>query len=109
MTTNRLSPDKFIIAMFQLYHSLHQAKKNADGNCKLAVETLQDSNLSSKSVSITRSHCFHFPNSNISVIPYTDAPTGKTFSLCFNTTQNFNSRLSVNLWVLSVPHQVNVR
>ena len=55
---NRLSPDKFIIAMFQLlYHSLHQPKKDTDGNCKLAVETL---NLSSKSVFITRSHCFHF-------------------------------------------------
>ena len=27
-----------------------QAKKNADGDCKLAVETLQDSNLSSKCV-----------------------------------------------------------
>ena len=39
-----LTPDKFMI--------LHQAKKkNADGDCKLAVEALQDSNLSSKSVS----------------------------------------------------------
>ena len=60
------------------------SKKNADGDCKLAVETLQDSNLSSKSVSklsITRSQCFHFPNSNISVIPYTHVPTGKTFRL----------------------------
>ena len=38
-----LTPDKFMI--------LHQAKKNADGDCKLAVEVLQDSNLSSKSVS----------------------------------------------------------
>ena len=46
---DRLSPDKFMIAM---YHSLHQAsKKNADGDCKLAVEIFEDSNLSSKSVS----------------------------------------------------------
>ena len=66
--------------MIAMYHSLHQAQKNADGDCKLAVESLQDSNLSSKSVS-TRSQCFHFPNSNISVIPYTHVPTGKTFHL----------------------------
>ena len=66
---DRLSPDKFMIAM---YHSLPQAQKNADGDCKLVVETLQDSNLSSKSVSkfvYKKSQCFHFPNSNISVIP----------------------------------------
>ena len=43
---DRLSSETFIIAMFQLlYHSLHQAQKNADGDCKLAVETMQDSNL----------------------------------------------------------------
>ena len=41
-----LSPDKFMIAM-----SSSGSKKNADGDCKLAVEELQDSNLSSKSVS----------------------------------------------------------
>ena len=34
-----------------------------------------------QNLSITRSQCFHFPNSNISVIPYTYVPTGKTFSL----------------------------
>ena len=82
MITSGHDTGKFIFAMFQLlYHSLHQAKKSVDGDCKLAVETLQDSNLSSKSVSKTRSHCFHFPNSNISVIPYTHVPTGKTFGL----------------------------
>ena len=73
-----LSLDKFMIAMSS------SGSKNVDGDCKLAVEALQDSNLSSKvcqNLSITRSHCFHFPNSNISVIPYTHVPTGKTFSL----------------------------
>ena len=34
-----------------------------------------------QNLSVTWSHCFHFPNSNISVIPYTHVPTGKTFSL----------------------------
>ena len=60
---DELSPDKFMIAMSS------SGKKNADGDCKLAVKALQDSNLSSKSVieilSITRLHCFHFLNSNI--------------------------------------------
>ena len=107
---NRLSPDKFIIAMFQLlYHSLHQPKKDADGNCKLAVETLQDSNLSSKSVFITRSHCFHFVllvhQCRESLIYIEFGKYGTTAS----TPHRINSRLSVNLWVLSVPHQVNAR
>ena len=76
---DRLSPDKFMIAM---YHSLHQAqKKNADGDCKLAVETLQDCSESVSNLFIARSHCFHFPNSNISVTPYTYVPTSKKFSL----------------------------
>ena len=34
---DRLSPDKFVIA---IHHTLHQAKKNADGDCKLEVERL---------------------------------------------------------------------
>ena len=41
-----LSPDKFMIAM-----PSSGSKKNADGDCKLAVEALLDSNLSSNSVS----------------------------------------------------------
>ena len=114
--------DKFMIAM---YHSLHQAQKNADGDCKLAVETLQDSNLSSKSVSKfvynkvavfslskfqyisdslhsctdrqnIQSHCFN------SLVPRPSR------NYCFKTPQNEIS-ISVNLWVLSVPDQVNAR
>ena len=50
-----------LLQCFNCYITLFiSLKKDADGNCKLAVETLQDSNLSSKSVFITRSHCFHF-------------------------------------------------
>ena len=41
-----LSPDKFMIAM-----TSSGSKKNADGDCKLAVEALLESNLSSNSVS----------------------------------------------------------
>ena len=41
-----LSPEKFMIAM----SSSGSKKMLADDDCKLAVETLQDSNLSSKSV-----------------------------------------------------------
>ena len=80
---DRLSPDKFMIAM---YHSLHQAQKRKMlmeianwqfKHCKIQtcpVKVCQN-------LSITMSHCFHFPNSNISVIPYTHVPTGKTFGL----------------------------
>ena len=47
--------------------------KNADEDCKSAVETSQES----LKVFQSRSHCFHFP---CSVIPYTYQP-GKLFSL----------------------------
>ena len=57
-------------------------KKNADGDCKLAVETLQGSNLSSKSVVYNKVALFSLSKFQyISVIPYTHVPTGKTFSL----------------------------
>ena len=61
--------------MFQLlYHNLYQVQqKNADEDCKSAVETSQES----VKVFQSRSHCFHFP---CSVISYTHQPD-KTFSL----------------------------
>ena len=102
---DKLSPDKFIIAMFQLYIPFSRLKQNTDGDCKFAVETMQDSNLSSKvcqNLSITRSHCFHFPNSNISVLPYTHAPTDKTFSLTAPIV-SFPDRLETTA---STPHRM---
>ena len=101
------------------------SKNNADGDYKLAIEALQDSNLSSKSVSKfvhnkvalfslsefhyisdslhsctdwqnSQSHCFN------SLVPI------HSRNYCFKTPQNEIS-ISANLWVLSIPHQVNAR
>ena len=76
-----------------------------------------------KVLSITRLHCFHFPNSNISVIPYTHVPTGKTFSLTasivlfLDPLETIASKphrmksqsVQTSGSIISVPHQVNAR
>ena len=70
---DRLSPDKVLNISTAISQTLSGTTKNTDEDCKLAVETLQES----VKVCQSRSHCFHFP---CSVIPYTHQP-GKTFSL----------------------------
>ena len=85
MTNGQGSIDFHQTSLWLQYITLFIRLKKCWWSCKLAVETLQDhSNLSSKRVSnlfITGSHCFHFPNSNISVIPYTHVQRGQTFSI----------------------------
>ena len=90
-----------------ILQSLSGTTKNADEDCKSAVETSQESLKVFKS----RSHCFHFP---CSVVPYTHQP-GKTFSLTasivmfsdpLETTASIPHRInliSVNPWVFSYP------
>ena len=91
--------------MIAMYHSLHQAqKKSADGDCKLTVETLQDSNLSSESVSkFVGRIVFTFKYISDSLRSCTDWQNIQ--SHCFNSLTS----ISVNFWALSVPHQVNAR
>ena len=88
---DRLSPDNFFI--FQLlYQSLSGTTKNTDEDCKLAVETLQESVKVCQSRS--RSCC---------VIPYTHQP-GKTFSLTASIVL-FSDPLET---AASVPHRIKI-
>ena len=96
-------------------------KKNADGDCKLAVETLQDSNLSSKSVVYNKVALFSLSKfqyisdslhsctdrQNIQSHCFSSLVPGPSRNYCFKTPQNEIS-ISANLWVRSV-HQVNAR
>ena len=98
------------------------SKKNADGDCKLAVETLQDSNLSSKSVVYNKVALFSLSKfqyisdslhsctdrQNIQSHYFNSLVPRPSRNYCFKTLQNEIS-ISANLWVRSVPHQVNAR
>ena len=114
---DKLSPDKFMTAMSS------SGSKNADGDCKLAVEALQDSNLSSKGVSnfvynkvafFSLSKFQYISDSLHSCTNRQNIQPHCFDSLALDPLETTASKphneisISVNFWVLSV-HQVNVR